>query len=141
MRHGDLSNERESSIAFRVDDFLVHGKSGSFVSRFLSTEKYELNQVAFRMAKSILYRTPYTLDLVVSKGYWNERLESFLEDNDLYWSKIHVVSSELEVEVMLSTGDVSYYVDAEGERFDRVKNNHCLTLSEINKMIQIAGRV
>lgn len=136
MLHGDISNNAEGSIAFRVDDFLFRRNSDG--------KTYKLDYEVFKAIENVYYGSFYTVDMVcmlIGKNEYNFKteLEELLEDYNVPFGRIYIIKHDEEVRFHLTIGNYLYYADDVDERVNRIAHEYCINLSQLNLLLQ--GRV
>ena len=140
MLNGDISNYTEYTMAFRVDDFLVKLNKRNGFFRFSTS--YTLNEEVVRALKTVYYKTPYTVDLVLmladvyDKNSF-DKIREFIDDHDIPYGNIHVINNDMEIRTHLTINTYSYYIhDEANERFSRIGKSDCvLSLADLYKII------
>lgn len=138
MKGNDLSNQSAPCIAFRVEDFLVEPRDNTIldkVKRVLSVEtKIEFNQRVLSALNYIYRHTDFSSILILDKK--EEWLVPLLYSENIPFMDIHIITKPVEVATRLNTNILSYYVDDSEVRRSEVGHRYCITLSELETLIQ-----
>lgn len=137
MLNGDISNEVESSIAFRVDDSLFRLKrnaAGKVVD-------FELNKDVDRALRTVYFKTSFSLHLVSklfggNESEYREKLEELLQKLEIPYGELFIVKHDEEVRYLLTRDSFSYYIDIDAERLNLIGSEYAMGLSELYQFIR-----
>lgn len=138
MKHGDISNYVEISVAFRCEDFLVKSKTNTLANKIINNvfgefTVYEINKDVYKVMYHIYRKTDMTVDLVIEKDNYKGRLKKLIDD--LPFNRIVLVQKLTEVKQRILVGDISYYVDNNEQRRNLINNKYAVTLEFIETLL------
>ena len=140
MKHGDISNQQNFSVAVRIEDTLMKkgcNKITGIVDKLFHTDlSYSVDNSVLGMVQYIYRRTDYTVLLVVDqKSHINT--SDFME---LFPFDIMSIENESEISMKLLTGDITYYVDDDDYRRSLVNNKYAVSFNEFNNILRRKAR-
>lgn len=143
MLHGNISNEVEGSIAFRVDGFLFREKKKSFFQYLTNGSTrvaFEIDNTVRKAINSVYFYTPHTVDLVCKlygahEERFKEELEELLDAYDIPYGRIFIVKKDTEILNLLTSAYFQYYIDDVDEHIEQVSSEYCMDISTLYSMI------
>ncbi|MBO8161068.1 MAG: hypothetical protein H0Z24_05480 [Thermosipho sp. (in: Bacteria)] len=138
MKGNDLSNRVAPTIAFRVDDFLIKKIKNKSIKdklrNFVLGTNYGFDEEVLKAIDYIFRHTDMTVDLIISKDFYSEKVVSMLKD--VPYSRLNVIVSELEIKIGLNLNDYIYYVDNDKSRLSKVGHKYAIDLQQLNNIIR-----
>lgn len=143
MMHNDLSNQVKATIAFMCEDFLIKYKDTTFTDKILNvivgkTRRAEVDEKVAHVMEFLYRRTEYNVDLLV-----DEKRYSVIKPliGDLTYCRVLCYTKYSQITSRLLTGDLTYVIDDNAERRSLINSRYCISLSELNSMLKIGGRL
>lgn len=133
MMHGDISNEVEDVVAFRVEDSILKFPTG-LKKVFFGTKGIKIDPDMQRLMETVYRRTPLTVDLVIENKNNTDAIRKLLEDN-VAFSRVVLINSELDISGRIMSGDISWYVDSNEERRLKVNSPYAIGINELYQIV------
>ena len=133
MKHGDISNQVKATIAFRVED-LFNVKEDSALNRILTRFKSgEINKNMYDFMYYLYRHTDMTVNLIIPKSLYKGKLKR--QFDDMPFNRLLLITKETEIRQKLLTGEITFYVDNNEERRERMNSKFAVSLEYIKAMI------
>ena len=140
MLYNDLSNRGAETIAFRVENCLLHYKEEGLRNKTLNilkgrNERAEIDEEMLRRLIYVYKKTDYNIALVVAEEYYRG-LEEFLIKHGVPFSELIVTRKPVDIAIRLNVRDILYYVDNDVKRMYAIGNVNCILPSAFDLIVR-----
>ena len=130
MKNGDISNKTLPTVLFRLEDTVLHEKSGSIKDKVVNLAIGKLNNSLLDVnVMSYIYKlarnTEYSVVLGVDS---NSRFDvNTFGLNDFEIKPLHDIQH---IKFLLDSGLISYYLDENKERISVLSNDKAMSIDD-----------
>ena len=140
MKHGDISNHRSFVIGFRCENSLLHYKDDTLMDKVKNsikgkTKRAEVDQKVYSLMSYLYWNTEYTVMLVIDEKNYTDEAKEYLSDFP-FNQVATVIKNVSEVTMMLTTGEMTYFVSDDIIDRQAVNNRYAVDTDTLNNILK-----
>lgn len=140
MLHGDISNHRSFVIGFRCENSLLHYKDDTLMDKVKNsikgkTKRAEVDQKVYSLMSYLYWNTEYTVMLVIDEKNYTDEAKEYLADFP-FNQVATVIKNVSEVTMMLTTGEMTYFVSDDIIDRQAVNNRYAVDTDTLNNILK-----